>query len=127
MGGDAVPERRYTKGWWKTLAGALAAIDPHTPHTSLTGETLRALGPYILGKGAWELIQGEHFTGWISFKRAVDKRFGKSEEVRERTFNEIMPLAGESGADFVLRADDERRRMEITEDEAYIYFYSKIP
>ena len=111
LGGDsAPPQPRHLDRFWEECEAVLQAIDKGVILERLPKASVVAIAPHILGGAAWELLSGEPFRDWSSFKEVVEENFGISEQYRGRQVWMLERNTGEDDVEFVLRAEHARMK-----------------
>lgn len=77
------------------------------------------MGPQLLGKAAWKIVEGESPESWEAFKREVEVEFGIPGLYKGRHILDLKKMPHESDVDFIQRAEQTRKRMRVAKEKIF--------
>lgn len=79
--------------------------DPEVEFDQLSDRAIRGLGPLLLGKAAWKVVEAESPGSWEAFKKEVENEFGLPRHYRSRKILDLKKKSNESDVDYIKRAE----------------------
>jgi hypothetical protein len=64
----SLPELQDLEEFWRDCEQVLETVDPDIELDQLSPKAVRALGPLLLGRAAWKLVEPEEPASWEEFK-----------------------------------------------------------
>ena len=108
----------------------------------MSPELVDRVGPFVGGAPGWGQLTRPALparwgqpdphvaatkTAWSALKEAVDSVFGMTKLQREDRFYAMQPTKGERGAQFVLRVQEAKRRLNLDDTTVFHVFVHRLP
>lgn len=77
LGSDTtLPAIQDLTEFWRDCEQVLETVDPEVELGQLQSRAIRGLGPLLLGKAAWKIVEAESPESWRAFRQEVENEFG---------------------------------------------------